>query len=72
MANNDKLPKDLLQNVSQFDQALSVIEAQLKPLTQQTKKSIKQMDPETRAKMNICCAYTVNTLFYSLLIIYLL
>jgi hypothetical protein len=62
---NEKLPKELQQNVIQFDQALSSIETQLKPLTQQTKQSLKQMDPETRAKLNICSAYTVNTLFYS-------
>lgn len=67
MSESSELPKEVQQNVASFDQALSAIEEQLKPLTQLTNRSMKQLDAESRAKLNICCAYTVNTLFYSLL-----
>ncbi|KAL0489981.1 exosome complex protein LRP1 [Acrasis kona] len=64
MSKEVKLSKEVQNNVNIFDQSLTTIESLLKPLSQQTKKSMKQMDAEKRAKLSICCAYTVNTLFY--------
>ena len=59
------LPSEVESSVLTFRNSLEKVEMMVKPLLEQplTAKTSK-MDPESRAKVNLCCAYTVNTLFY--------
>ncbi|KAF0975046.1 hypothetical protein FDP41_005799 [Naegleria fowleri] len=63
--NNMMLPSEIEQNILAFNRSLKQVESLVQPLLEQplTSKTSK-LDPESRAKVNLCCAYTVNTLFY--------
>jgi hypothetical protein len=61
----DTLPEDVKQHCTEFTLALSSIEDLLQPLIENKEiLNTKEMSPKDRAKLNLCCAYTVNTLFY--------
>ena len=59
------LPSEIENSVQQFHTTLKQVESMVQPLLDQplTSKTSK-LDPISRAKVNLCCAYTVNTLFY--------
>lgn len=61
----DSLPQDVQQNCTEFSSSLSTIEQLLKPLANGEFNN-KELAPIERAKLNLCCAYTVNTLLYSM------
>ncbi|EFC50423.1 predicted protein [Naegleria gruberi] len=63
------MPSEVETSVLRFHNSLKVVEDMVKPLLEQplTSKTSK-LDPESRAKVNLCCAYTVNTLFYRMFI----
>ncbi|KAG2392592.1 hypothetical protein C9374_011317 [Naegleria lovaniensis] len=65
MNNSMMLPSEIEQNILAFNRSLKQVESMVQPLLEQplTTKTSK-LDPESRAKVNLCCAYTVNTLFY--------
>lgn len=67
----DTLPLDVQQTCTDFSTALSSIEHLVRPLVSSTDKAghllhhSKELAPIEKAKLNLCYAYTVNTLLYS-------
>eukprot|EP01027_Heterolobosea_sp_BB2_P010913 GEZU01015943.1.p1 GENE.GEZU01015943.1~~GEZU01015943.1.p1 ORF type:complete len:213 (+),score=75.60 GEZU01015943.1:166-804(+) len=63
--NLNDLPSEIKQEVTQFEAAVSDIEAHLKPLfAMNLAQASEDMGPIDRAKLNLAMAYTVNTLFF--------
>ncbi|KAL9647148.1 hypothetical protein ABK040_004864 [Willaertia magna] len=60
-----ELPMEMENTLIQFQNKLQHLQQLIKPLMDLplTAKTSK-LDAESRAKVNLCCAYTVNTLFY--------
>lgn len=63
------LPDDIRDQVTKFDTQLRDLDAFIRPLFQfQNLAQLTQdMEPLERAKLNMCLAYTANTLFYMFL-----
>lgn len=62
------MPENVKETVQKFDEALEDVEKFIRPLLQQNFKEVQsQLQPLQRAKLNMCAAYTVNTLFYRML-----
>ena len=60
------LPEEIQANVQQFQCSIAKVEEHLQPLIQSqlTPAIYQKLKPLQRVKLNLCVAYTVNSLFY--------